>query len=46
VSWIDVGAFGVGLLLGWLLHGLRRHHHRRWTFRIDYDDDATTETMP
>ena len=44
MPWIEVGTFGVGFLLGWLFHGLRRHHRRRWSLRVDYDDDAVIDS--
>jgi hypothetical protein len=41
VHWPDVGVFGAGLIVGWALRWLRGRHHRRWSLRFDWDDDAS-----
>lgn len=39
--WPDVGVFGAGFIVGWVIHRFRGHHRRRWSFRFDWDDDST-----
>jgi len=42
VAWLELGTFGAGLVVGLLLTHFRRRHRRRWSLRVDYDDEAAT----